>query len=653
MAAYLDKERINTAIDGGCKLDLSHVHITTADFMQLQPIYVKEMVPGEKLDVNVETFSRMNPLPVPTFGRGNIKNRAYFVPFRTIFRGWNDFITDAPHTPSDGNTASAGANLSRVPILSNYNLIQAMIDVQYVCSTGANYSQSGRWDYGAVAVASPAVPDFTLKKSDNTTVDMRFTDVGRDIMKVLESLGYKINWNEADETQYSALPLMAFAKVYMDWYFPSAYTSTVDYQYVMLKLNQDTGTAGVSLDRVDIGRMLQMVYTCYDSDYFVSAWDNPVTPNDAQYSTFSVPDITVGPGNSPYASGTTGNYYFGSGTQSAMNSFGVSTAPSQNGTPVTTMNVVAGSTPYSRLGMSVSQYQHTALTKLTDYMKRHQLAGSRAMDRYLARFGKALKADQLNRSVYLGCQTVPLQFGDVMSNAATEQGYIGEYAGKGIAYDDRGSFTWSTDEFGMFIIVSTITPATGYYQGVDRSVKHIYHLDYWTPEFDGLGTQPITADELYVTYAGDSSLANPALHNTIFGFTPRYAEYKVGRDQVTGNFRVPSLHGTPLSNNGSASWHLMRDFEDSDFATYDSSGNATYSVNNIKHNVNFVYARGDSDQYNRIFIDASSYGVPDNFVVVHNFEIGSYVPMKPLYDSYEFDDKGKKTTLDVNGVKHN
>ena len=652
MAAYLDKERINTAIDGGCKLDLSHVHITTADFMQLQPIYAKEMVPGEKLDVNVETFSRMNPLPVPTFGRGNIKNRAYFVPFRTIFRGWNDFITDAPHTPSDGNTASAGANLSRVPILSNYNLIQALTNVQYVCATGINYSSVGRWSYGAVAAVSPNVPDFVLKKSDNTTVNMRFTDVGRDIMKVLESLGYKINWNENDDSIYSALPLMAFAKVYMDWYFPSAYTSTVEYQYVMLKLNQDTGTAGVSLDKVDIGRMLQMVYTCYDSDYFVSAWDNPVAPNDAQYTTFSVPDITVVTPTSFY--GNSSGFYapYSSNTNNITN-LGVTTGSNTYGTPTTSMKVMSSGTGGVRLGMSISQYQHTALTKLTDYMKRHQLAGSRAMDRYLARFGKALKADQLNRSVYLGCQTVPLQFGDVMSNAATEQGYIGEYAGKGIAYDDKGSFTCSTDEFGMFIIVSTITPATGYYQGVDRSVKHIYHLDYWTPEFDGLGTQPITADELYVTYAGDSSLADPALRETIFGFTPRYAEYKVGRDQVTGNFRVPSLHVTPLSNNGSASWHLMRSFDDTDFATYDSSGNAIYSVDNIKHNVNFVYARGDNDQYNRIFVDASSYGVPDNFVVVHNFEIGSYVPMKPLYDSYEFDDKGKKATLDVNGVKHN
>lgn len=75
------------------------------------------MVPGEKIDVSMESFARLNPLPVPTFGRASMRNRAYFVPFRTIFRGWNDYITDAPHVWSDGKTPTA--LLQTVPTVCN------------------------------------------------------------------------------------------------------------------------------------------------------------------------------------------------------------------------------------------------------------------------------------------------------------------------------------------------------------------------------------------------------------------------------------------------------------------------------------------------------------------------------------------------------
>lgn len=126
MANFLDKTQVNTAITDNTKLDLGHQLITTADFMQLQPVFTKEMVPGEKLDVNVETFARLNPLPVPTFGRSSMRLRSFFVPYRTVFRGWNDFITDSVHVPSA--VSSVSAIISQVPQFTNENLVDAFIN---------------------------------------------------------------------------------------------------------------------------------------------------------------------------------------------------------------------------------------------------------------------------------------------------------------------------------------------------------------------------------------------------------------------------------------------------------------------------------------------------------------------------------------------
>ena len=597
-------------------------------------------------------------LPVPTFGRCNIKNRAFFVPFRTIFRGWNDFITDAPHANSMNNVELVGNILSTVPTVSNYNLAMAFVDPSL--GNGYGYDVMGANTSGSfvspVSVAADAFSaDITYVDASGNSNYYELNALGRQLLKVVESLGYKINWRYDDTTVYSALPLLAYAKVYCDWYFPSAYTNTDIYNYLLMLCNSDTGIPA-ALDKTDVMRILQFSYVCYDSDYFTSAWDNPVGPNNFNYSPMNVLDITVNnaaPSDGSSAYGNNAGLWYApyTTTTARIGDLGVGNVAT-NGTPVSIMKTktVSGDV-YNRLGMSVSNFQHKALNAMTDYFKRHQLAGSRALDRYLARFGKALSSEKMNRSVYLGSQIVPVQIGDVMSNSMVgTSGFngLGEYAGKGIAYGQDGTFSYKTDEYGMFIIVSSIVPASGYYQGIDRNVKHIAKSDFFTPEFDSLGVQAITADELYVSKFGDSSLGGVDIHDHVFGFTPRYAEYKIKNDKVTGNFRINHLNGNSL---GSSSWHLMREFDDNDFDA---------SIAQMNHGVNFVYSRGDMGQYNRIFAYQSDtldewLKSADPFILIHEINVGSVSPMKALYDNYEFDesDKGRAINLDVNGVKMN
>jgi hypothetical protein len=272
-------------------------------------------------------------------------------------------------------------------------------------------------------------------------------------------------------------------------------------------------------------------------------------------------------------------------------------------------------------------------------MKRHQLVGARALDRYLARFGVNLASDKLKRSIYIGSAMQGLQFGDVMSTADTETSFLGDYAGKGISYGS-GTFEFDTDEYGMLIIVSSIVPTVGYSQGVDRTVMHLSKLDFYTPEFDNLGVQAIESNELYTPtklnkFATTAEAANTTLNtfrNQVFGFTPRYSEYKIGRDKLTGDFRCDSI------NAGADSWHMLRNVNPE-------------TLTELLHDVDFV--RGtDAEQYSRIFYNTDA-DASDKFKIIHNFNVTSFSPMKSLYDTYEFEDKGKKVVEDVNGVKMN
>ena len=68
-----------------------------------------------------------------------------------------------------------------------------------------------------------------------------------------------------------------------------------------------------------------------------------------------------------------------------------------------------------------------------------------------------------------------------------------EVAGKGISYGDDKYSIDTNGEYGMYLAVSIIVPKVYNYQGCNRHVLHTTRLDFWTPEFDNLGTQAISS----------------------------------------------------------------------------------------------------------------------------------------------------------------
>lgn len=629
MASFLDKVKVNSALTERTKFDLGSQHITTADFMQFQPVFVREMSPTEKIDLNVEAFSRANAMPVPSFGRANLKLSAMFVPMRTIFAGWNDFITDSYHIGS-GGIDDADSVPSVVHSFNINELLRAFINAG-LYSESVDMSDSDSvlaamvsesFTFNPVPSTSNPVPDF-LVSDGNSNVPYFLTNRGRQALKIVESLGYKVYFGFDNKTQYySALPLLAAARCYLDWYVPAQYAHSDDYDFLLSLCRYDVLGGSLSLNATDIFRILSYIlYVSYDSDYFVSAFDSPVGPFFGNYSNFVVRDSTiVDSNNQPYAFGSfVDNDGFG-GTPKAQF--------------VSTFD-------------GFSQFTVDSLKALTDYVNRNRLAGSKAYQRYLARFGKSLPSDKLNQSIYLGTSLQPLQIGDVTSQSDTDGANLGAFAGRGLIYGNN-HFEYETDEYGFFMVFASIVPSVGYPQGVNRVNMHRFKTDFFTPEFElKLGVQAVSASELYmpsVVSFTDRDWSD--IFEKVFGFLPRYAELKTGRDYVTGNFRLNSLNGVygdeNVVFNAANSWYLMRMFSDEDFPA---------GAEDVVHSLQFV--RGlDANQYKRIFYNVAA-DAPDNFTIIYNFECVSYAPMHSLFDTYDFDDKGKPVTLDVNGVKVN
>lgn len=73
--------------------DLSHDVKLSLDMGQLIPIYVEDIVPGDKFRVRTEVMLRFAPMIAPIMHRVNVFTHFFFVPYRLLWKDWEDFIT--------------------------------------------------------------------------------------------------------------------------------------------------------------------------------------------------------------------------------------------------------------------------------------------------------------------------------------------------------------------------------------------------------------------------------------------------------------------------------------------------------------------------------------------------------------------------------
>lgn len=418
-----------------------------------------------------------------------------------------------------------------------------------------------------------------------------WTSRGRRWYDLLISLGYRVDFTSnnlgefTNERVISMGKLLAYLKVILDWYWPSDYaTGSLYYSYF-----RGVGTLGAgrffdSTTLLEIANEGAFFKVSYDRDYFTSAWRNPTSPNSYSGVASSLPtpvvidDITYKSGSGTDAHSTVFN-----SPQAASGGWSKGSA---NGTPV-----VSASTSATSSVFNLSYYMIESLRGLTNYMRRHQLVGYRTLDRYLAEHGVKLDDAQLNRASYLGGYEYNAEIKDIMSTSDTDFASLGDYAGKAFAYSDGDypqKFFHLNDckEFGFIIVISSVVPKVGYVQGIMRENLHTKLWDFYKGDFDNLGTQPITHDELFADGAMSrlsqkvpATVTNPT---GIFGFAPRYMEYKVGYDFLTGDFAIPSRR------QGLDAFHLYRLFD-----------------NEYNQSVGFGFQLGDQAQYDRIFNNTS------------------------------------------------
>lgn len=171
---------------------------------------------------------------------------------------------------------------------------------------------------------------------------------------------------------------------------------------------------------------------------------------------------------------------------------------------------------------------------------------------------------------YLGGDSYVLNVSDVDQTAPSELGSVGESYGKSVSVNRTGQIEYDVYEHGLIIGLHFVRPRPSNIGGCPKMFTRRTYFDFFNPHFSALGYQEIEARELDVVRS----------KSEVFGYVPRYDEYRYGNDIVSGDFKRSLNY-----------WHLSRD------------------ISKEKLSVDFVTCHPDNRIFSFVNSDASLYHV--------------------------------------------
>lgn len=181
---------------------------------------------------------------------------------------------------------------------------------------------------------------------------------------------------------------------------------------------------------------------------------------------------------------------------------------------------------------------------LQRWLETNARAGSRYVESILAHFGVRSSDARIQRPEYLGGGRSPIVVSEILQTSETATTPQGTMSGKGTGISrNNNKFSYYAEEHGLILGIMSIMPRPGYMQGLPKLFKKFDRFDFAFPLLAHLGEQEVANYELYNNGDGDGD------NNNVFGYVPRYSEYKYIPNQVHGDFK------TTLDF-----WHLSRKF---------------------------------------------------------------------------------------------
>lgn len=546
--------------------DLGYSCLYTSPCGEILPAYVEEVKRGDRLKLNMTSVVRTNPVNTSAYMAFDEVVQFYAVPKRLIWSDYNYWII----------SNQLGRSTLNVPDVGLQNLLPH-------CS----WSDIGRFfsaTHSPASLTLPGVPteasalrlldmlNYGLPPIPAITENLKSTVAPQSTMKNLlkgyfdsiDSAGLKCNYFRL--AAFQCIYMFAFRNEEYEKLDPSYYN--VDNLFLTssrVKVNNTAYTEaiefstpthlevedGQELGRICLNKLFTPRYKNWRDDLFTSA---------KPYNGFAM--------NAPLSNGDSGTDFDWSSIQGFDNPTGkLPQSPfytEDDGHFYPNSFIFLDKYKWSDNSTDTMLYAQNirVLMSQDKFIRKTIYADKNYKSQMAALFGVDVEEPDVPR--YLGSFKNTVSISDVVATSAgnsmtEEQGdgtpnassVLGEIAGKGYGQSNDFVFDETFSEDSIIIGMHYIVPRNNYdsYR-LNRFNTKVSRWDYYFPDFDGLGLQPI--------FKFERNLSNPmnltpevALDVTsVIGFGPRFAEYKCRQSETHGTFAAeqPDDNWT-LSNN--------------------------------------------------------------------------------------------------------
>lgn len=566
----LDRAKIPTHRSS---FDLSAKKLFTAKVGEILPCYWQIAIPGNKYRISSDWFTRTVPVNTAAYTRIKEYYDFYAVPLRLISRALPQAFTQM----TDYMTSASSSTENSSALTSVPNVSQSLINL-FLQTANSQDQSNTRDDAGLpVVYGTCKLLDMLGYGSIIASTNTGKAAITRAYLGV-DNLGDADNPLVYQTSQtVNVLPLLAYQKIYYDFYSNSQWEKHRAYSY---NVDYWSGSGSISLVR----SMIELRYANYPKDYFMG-----MLPS-SQYG-----PVAVLPGvYDPLGSSNSVVAVSGSSVASVVN-------------PSSSTSVVASGSFSSRRAVSINSDLSALSIRATEYLQRWkevvQFSSKDYSDQMAAQFGIKAPEYMGNHAHYIGGWSSVININEVVNTNLDADSSQASIAGKGVSSKSGHTLTYDCGaEHQIIMCVYHAVPMldwnlTG--QAPQLTVTAI--SDFPQPAFDQLGMQPVPALNLQNNPGRNASGA--------LGYNLRYWQWKSNIDTVHAGFRagaayqswVAPLDGWQvLTSSGAWSYQSMKvrpQQLNSIFVPQIDSDNCSVAFDQLLCNVNFqVYAVQNLDR---------------------------------------------------------
>ena len=549
--------------------DLSSKKLFTAKVGEILPCYWQLAIPDNTYRISSDWFTRTVPVNTAAYTRIKEYYDFYAVPLRLISRALPQAFTQM--TDYMTSAASNTANTEMLTSVPKTTLNLLSLSLQTINGKDVLDDAGLPYVYGASKILDMLGYGSFLAASNTAKAVITKAYLGKDsVPDASNPLVY------ATSQTVNILPLLAYQKIYYDFFSESQWEKHLAYSY---NVDYWDGKSQLTL----APEMLQLRYANYPKDYFMG-----VLPKSQYGSVATLPssyDPTLG--------------------STRILALGVPSAPLLNNGG--SDNVVVQSSSPSPREVHLNSDLSALSIRATEYLQRWkevvQFASKDYSDQMRAQFGVKAPEYMGNHAHYIGGWSNVININEVLNTNLESAGSQAVIAGKGVGSQSGHTLTYDCGaEHQIIMCVYHAVPMVDWnLTGQSPQLTVTAISDFPQPAFDQLGLQPVPA--LNLQNSPSRSVSGS------LGYSLRYWQWKSNIDTVHAAFRsgmayqswVAPIDGWDvLTSSGAWSYQSMKvrpQQLNSIFEPQVSGSNCSVAFDQLLCNVNFqVYAVQNLDR---------------------------------------------------------